>query len=79
MQKMVANKKITGENIKLMRPAYKMYLDSCCDNSVRFCERLNCSLRCQLSNTDHGLPGFLKKKNLKIYIFNLKKNDFKAT
>lgn len=53
---MTANKNITGDNIKLIRPAYRMYFDNCCDNSVRFVVRLYCSFKCQLSNTDHGLP-----------------------
>lgn len=55
-----------------------MYFDSWCDSSVRFAERLYCSLRCQLSNTDHGLPDFEnKKKKKKIRILlEEKKNTF---
>lgn len=54
---MAANRNMIGDNIRLIRPAHKMYFDNFCDNSARFDERLNSSFKCQLfSNGDQGPP-----------------------
>lgn len=53
---MAANRKITGESTKFIRPAYRIVFDNCCESSARFPFLLYCSFKCQLSNTDHGLP-----------------------